>query len=194
MIDFELFEKVIKETDLDGNEFIYLCFLSNGGNLSFLDGIRNKVELQLVLKGYLYSTGDFTPKCEKLLKSLKNTEKPVETDRYVELHKKLQDKLVTLTGKKQVKVGGKFNFLPNSMDLKEKLEKVIKKYKLTDWNRIELLLLQYIELCNTKKFDTVQLMFYYILREKPDVSSNLATDYEGFIEKETGFKSNQKFI
>lgn len=50
MIDFELFEKVIKETDLDGNEFIYLCFLSNGGNLSFLDEIKGKVEIQLVLK------------------------------------------------------------------------------------------------------------------------------------------------
>ena len=56
---------------------------------------------------------------------------------YDKLHLTLQNKLLSLTGKKQFMVGGKYAFLNNKLDFTNKLKGVISKYKLKDFNKLE---------------------------------------------------------
>lgn len=100
-----------------------------------------------------------------------------QTDFYSILHKSLQDKLLHLTNKKQKILQGKYSFLPNETDLKVRLQKLIKKYNLTDLNKIKKVLLLYVEKSNKAKFEYVQTIEYYLL--KNDIS-NFVTDYENY--------------
>lgn len=103
-------------------------------------------------------------------------------NKYELLHKKLQTELTTLTNKKQKNLQGKYPFLPNSKDLATRLSKIIKKYKLDDWNRVEKLLIDYIYTCHKANFQFTPTLEYYIEKNS---SSKLVTDYENFEEKET---------
>lgn len=99
-----------------------------------------------------------------------------EPDFYMTLHKKLQDKLKEKTGKTQFNIdikGTKFPILCSSIDLKSKLSKVITKYKLTDMDKIEKLLLIHIGKLKAP------MLKYYIDK---DNSSALAGDYETYEE------------
>ena len=58
---------------------------------------------------------------------------------------------------------------------------VIKKYNIEDYQKIEKVLLKYIDLCYRANFDKVMLIEYYIMK---DNSSKFATDYEDFDENE----------
>ena len=100
-----------------------------------------------------------------------------EINKFIELYKTLQNELVRLTGKKQIKANGAYTFLCNEVDLKNKLSKVIIKYKLKDWEKIKKLLLLHIQKAKKQNFDKVMLVGYYI---EKNGNSTLASDYDGF--------------
>ena len=104
----------------------------------------------------------------------------VSTDFYSNLHKNLQEKMISLTGKKQKMLQGKYAFLPNEKDLKLRLQKVIKEYQLNDLQKVEKVLLLYVEKCNKARFEYTPTLEYYIWKEK---SSRLATDYLNDLEE-----------
>jgi hypothetical protein len=133
-----------------------------------------------------------TKKGEEILnKCLKKDEKVSnKIDKYQELHKKLQNKLIELTGSKQKTLNKKYSFLCNSQDLASKLSKVIKKYKLDNWDKIENLLLQHIINSYKANWEYVLLIEYYIEKNN---SSKLATDYENFEAKKIETKKADTF-
>ena len=121
---------------------------------------------------YISDNNKLTLKGKELLDQLQK--EVVSTDFYSSLHKNLQEKMISLTGKKQKMLQGKYAFIPNEKDLKLRLQKVIKEYQLTDLQKVEKVLLLYIEKCNKARFEYTPTIEYYILKEK---SSRLATDY-----------------
>lgn len=95
---------------------------------------------------------------------------------YEGLQKRLKEELKRLTGNSQffLKVQGNvFPYLPGVTDLKNKLEKFKSTYKLNDMSKIEKCLMRHLTVRNQK-------MIYYIMRERGDAKSDLASDYENF--------------
>jgi hypothetical protein len=117
-------------------------------------------------------------------------------DWVAELHLKLQEKLVELTGKKQVrdkiKGGSSFSFLCNQLDLGKNLRKVVQLYKLKDSDRplIEKTLFHHMESCN-KAQSWFPLVYYYIFK---DGKSQLVTDMEGALEVSEDHNFNSEVI
>lgn len=110
------------------------------------------------------------------------------------IHKKCQDKLFELIGKKQVlaRIDKKaYSFLPNQVDLIKVLTRVITIYKLRDFPKIEKTLLRHIESCSNSG-NWFPIMQYYILKNN---LSQMVTDLDH--EDDQGgdaYRSNQKFI
>lgn len=117
-------------------------------------------------------------------------------DWVMELHIKLQEKLVELTGKKQVRDkvrGGKLHsFLCNPLDLGKNLKKVIQLYKLKDADRtlIEKTLFKHIEDCQ-KADSWFPLVYYYIFKEG---KSQMVTDMETVTEVSEENFTGETFI
>jgi hypothetical protein len=101
----------------------------------------------------------------------------------INLHKRLQNKLVEKTGKKQIrdKIDGvPHQFLPNPTDLGNQLLKTITIYKLNDLPKIEKCLLKYIdEKAKTNRW--FPILYYYILKDK---ASKMVTDMDTLDEEE----------
>ena len=127
---------------------------------------------------YISDNNKLTLKGKELLDQLQKEE--ISTDFYSSLHKNLQEKMISLTGKKQKMLQGKYAFIPNEKDLKLRLQKVIKEYQLNDLQKVEKTLLLYIEKCNKARFEYTPTLEYYIWKEK---SSRLATDYLNDLEE-----------
>lgn len=115
---------------------------------------------------------------ENIPTSVKVVEK---VDKYQVLYLSLKSELKKLTGKEQVKANIAYPFLCNQIDLESRLSKVVHKYKLTDWEKIEKCLINHIKRSYKQNFMKCQLMMYYI--EKGG-SSMLVSDYESFTEKD----------
>jgi hypothetical protein len=130
------------------------------------------------LEGLLTNTEELTTKSYEILKEIegKNDTKGIN---YPLLHKKLQDELFKLTGERQYRVDGKYSFFPNLKDFTDKLKKVVLKYKLKDYNKIETILLNHIRKAVKANFKYIPLLGYYISK---DSKSMLVDDYENFIE------------
>jgi len=124
---------------------------------------------------YISDNNKLTLKGKELLDQLQK--EVVSTDFYSSLHKNLQEKMISLTGKKQKMLQGKYAFLLNEKDLKLRLQKVIKEYQLTDLQKVEKVLLLYVEKCVKARFEYTPTVEYYIWKDK---SSRLATDYENY--------------
>lgn len=175
---YELIKKILNSpiTILD---YLILEHVVNDTLSEFLkDNILNLSILELKINNYISDNNKLTLKGKQLMDSFKISDKE---DFYERLHTKLQEKLIELTGKKQKMLQSKYSFLPNSKDLKLRLQKLIKKYDLQDFERIEKVLLSYIEKCYKTRFEYVQTIEYYLM--KNDVSK-FVTDYENFIETE----------
>ncbi len=138
---------------------------------------------------YISDNNKLTLKGKELLDQLQKEE--VSTDFYSSLHKNLQEKMISLTGKKQKMLQGKYGFIPNPKDLKLRLQKVIKEYQLNDLQKVEKVLLLYVEKCNKARFEYVSLIEYYILKDK---SSKLATDYLNDLEEVEQSTSSELLI
>ena len=134
---------------------------------------------------YVSDNNKLTLKGKELLDQLQKEE--INTDFYSNLHNNLQQKMISLTGKKQKMLQGKYGFIPNPKDLKLRLQKVIKEYQLNDIQKVEKILLLYVEKCNKARFEYTPIIEYYILKDK---SSKLATDYENYNEEEIVYEDN----
>jgi len=129
---------------------------------------------------YLSLNNKLTLKGKNLIEyeiGLPKFEGKLDSEYFSELHKKLQQKLFELTGKKQHMLQGKYAFLCNAKDLQNKLLKVIKNYDLKDLVKIEKILMNHVSKCVKARFDKVQLVEYFILK---DNVSALATQYENY--------------
>lgn len=196
MINDEKYNEVL-DSGLILDHYILLCNIKNGTNILKNKRIQGFINL-LEKKEYL-EEGALTEKAISLLDDVKaevgitdvNSE---DFGTWIQnLHKKCQDKLVELTGSKQVrdKIDKKaYPFLPNAIDLGKVLYKVITTYKIKDYSRIEKCIMNYIEKCNEAK-NWFPILQYYIMKNN---KSSLVTDCEGADEETATSKSSQKFV
>lgn len=95
---------------------------------------------------------------------------------YESIYNNVKEALVKKCGKPQYNIeikGSKYPLMCNFIDFKNKLSKVIKKYKLEDINKVETILINHVNKLQSP------LLKYYI---EKDNSSNLASDYECYVE------------
>lgn len=117
-----------------------------------------------------------------------------------ELHSRCQEKLMKHTGARQIKdrVNGKaYSFLPNSVDLHNALQRVVKLYKVDDCTKVELCIMQYIEHC-AKARSWFPVLQYYIIKNN---TSQLVTDMESLgqvessqVKGDDNYNSTQQFV
>jgi hypothetical protein len=180
-INLEKFKSILDE-GMDLN-FFYVLYATD--RKESLDHMKWKGMINVLkLKRFIDGRGNVTEKGKALLNKINPPieKKEVDANTWIqELHKKLQDKLAKLTGKKQKIISGKYSFLPNAVDLGTKLFKVLTKYKIDDLDKVEKVLLQYLDKCNKAKWEMVVLMEYYILKNEV---SRFMTDFENFQEVE----------
>jgi hypothetical protein len=144
--------------------------------------------LLLEKKGYLTNDNLLTIKALDILEDFKIVDEikaPIQ-DKFSEwvnqLHSRLQQRILDLTGKKQIRFGGRYSFLCNSKDLETKLKKIIAKHKITDYTLIEKTLIRHIDKCNAAKWNYSTLIEYYI---EKDGISKLVTDMQDYDPEET---------
>ena len=104
-------------------------------------------------------------------------------DYYEVLFEKLKEKLKETCGKTQYQLeikGVKYPFMPNLIDFKSKLSKVIDKYQLKDSKKVEKCLLKFVSNLGPG------ILKYYIDKNN---TSTLASDYENFEEEEVKIKT-----
>lgn len=175
MYDLNTLLKLKKER-VSINRYIILKIIEDCSLSLFKEDYREEL-VNLKLEGIINSELELTTKGMELLQSIEG--KKTKLIDYDKLHLTLQDKLLSLTGKKQFMVGGKYAFLSNKLDFTNKLKGVITKYKLKDFNKIEKLLILHIEKAVKEKFQYISLIGYYISK---DGKSQLYDDYESFEE------------
>lgn len=168
----------LKKEKVSINKYILLKIIEDCSLSLFKEDYREEL-VNLKIEGLLNNNLELTPKAITLL-SVIESEKTKLID-YDGLYLKLQNKLLSLTGKKQFMVGGKYSFLPNKIDMTNKLKTVVIKYKLKDFSKLEKLLILHIEKAVKEKFQYVSLLGYYISK---DGKSQLSDDYEGYEENE----------
>lgn len=178
--------KILKNKNHDIDfEYYFILKLADKYNIfdyKEIDRLEEKITF-LRNQGYLDNREipEITNKTKKLFEKIEGVSTDNSKFDFDRLHEKLQNILLKHTGKKQKLLQGKYQYLPNKVDLKNRVLKVAKQYKLTDFNRIEELLIQYVNNCVKKNFEYTQTLEYYVLKDK---SSKLATDYENFEEIE----------
>ena len=168
----------LKKENITINKYILLKIIEDCSLSSFKEDYREEL-VNFKFEGLINSELELTTKGMELLQSIEG--KKTKSIDYDKLHLTLQNKLLSLTGKKQYMVGGKYNFIPNKIDMTTKLKGVITKYKLKDFNKIEKLLILHIEKAVKEKFQYISLIGYYISK---DGKSQLYDDYESFEENE----------
>lgn len=203
MIDSKIYFKILKE-GLLLDHYNILVSIRDGRDLpksKRIDGFTNLLHK----KGYI-EDGVLTKKAvdiigEKSITTVKNTPilskqdvSSVNISSWVQsLHKKCEQKLIEITGKKQVRdsINGKsYSFLPNATDLGRILSRAIQLYKLTDYDKIERTILLYISKCGSAKswFPVLQ---YYILKNN---MSAMVTDMESLESDENEAKSDDTIV
>lgn len=199
MINEEKYNEVL-DSGLILDHYMLLCNIKNGESISKNKRIQGFINL-LEKKEYL-EEGVLTEKGIALLEDVEmevgGTQKGTKSDDFgiwiQGLHKRCQDKLVELTGSKQVrdKIDKKsYPFLPNAIDLGKVLYKVISAYKVNDYERIEKCIMSYIEKC-ANSHNWFPILQYYILKNN---KSSLVTDCEGSEDDDVQpAKSSQKFV
>lgn len=188
---------MIKEEFLfaSGLDFNHLYVLQNINNLPEVNRLTGYYNV-LVGKGYIdgevlsdkgkeiVEMFNIIPKNEDIIDNKQQIEevKPLSFSLWVaELYKKLQDKLEQIAGNKNPNLvfegkSTKYPYLCGVLDLEGKLKKFIGKYTMTDLKRIEALLLKHCEIRNQK-------IMRYIIKEGSEKGSDLALDYENYVEE-----------
>lgn len=184
-------EKLLSE----GLDFNILYVLQNIKNLPDNIKVRGWKELA-VRKGLIDRTDSLTEKGFSIVELFINKEEqPTVVQKEekkqpngltfeqwcISLHSKLQLLLFQRTGKKQKTLYGGFPFLCNAKDLEGKLKTVINKYKITNLEKCEKVLINYVEKSIKTNFDKVKIIQYYIMK---DGFSLFYTDYEQFEEEQ----------
>lgn len=204
MIKNDDYEKVLN-SGLTLDHYFLLRNLKDGVEIIKNRRVKGYMNV-LRKKGYIDEDNKITSKGEDLIFTF-DPQEPVivkklmgvETESTYEewsqkLYEKCQEKLVSLIGKKQnvVKLHKQsFSFLPNYKDFSKNLNQCINKYKLKDHQKIEKVLLTYIEKCHDEK-SWFPILKYYILKFG---ESQMVTDIENPDEEnDIEYKSNQKFV
>ena len=182
---YELIKKILN-SPISILDYLILEHIANNTAKDFINDekIFNHVSF-LKTQEYISDNNKLTLKGKELLDQLQKEE--TNTDFYSHLHKNLQERMISLTGKKQKMLQGKYAFIPNPKDLKLRLQKVNKEYQLNDLQKVEKVLLLYVEKCNRAKFEYTPTLEYYVWKDK---SSRLATDYENYNEEEIVYEDN----
>ncbi len=182
---YELIKKILNSpiTILD---YLILEHIANNTAKEIIENekIFNHVSY-LKTQEFVSDNNKLTLKGKELLDQLQKEE--INTDFYNNLHNNLQQKMISLIGKKQKMLQGKYAFIPNPKDLKLRLQKVIKEYQLNDIQKVEKILLLYVEKCNKARFEYTPTLEYYVWKNN---SSRLATDYENYNEEEIIYEDN----
>lgn len=180
MIEDEIYDKVLS-SGLILDHWILLCQLSKGEKP--IANRRIQGFLNLLIKKEYIKDDALTPKAIELIGTCepvkeKVSELVVDFQTWLgDLHRKCQDKLFDLTGKKQIRPnikGTTYSFLPNATDLGRALSRVILVYKTRDFEAMENAILKYIELKH-KENSWFPLLQYYIVK---DGQSRMYTDMQ----------------
>lgn len=123
---------------------------------------------------------------EELIKFIEGGEAPVkEREKVIDIeaiYDRLVAKMVELTGNKQKKTdifGKTYNYFPGKYDFVQRLRRVVNKYKIKDYEKIEKVLIHNLETCKkTNKW--YPLFIYYLIK---DDMSAFASDYEAWDDK-----------
>ena len=208
MVDLKHYERIL-DSGLMFDHYLVLCMIKNGEELPKNRRVQGFVNL-LSKKGFIQEgllSDEAIVLTEHDIKTVSTSvnKEVVETD-YTKwvmgLHKRCQDKLMELTGGKQVrgKIGGKpYPFLPNSTDLAKALHRAIVLYKITDLEKVEKAMMGHIVKCYNSK-NWFPLMKYYIIKSGvggsvASANSDMVTDMDSIDEtEEVKVKSNQKFV
>lgn len=123
---------------------------------------------------YISDNNKLTLKGKELLDQLQKEE--INTDFYSSLHKNLQEKMISLTGKKQIQGFGGIYFIPTIKELEEFLLRFWKIYpEFKDNTKITKCLINHVENCiKSNKF--APAIKYYIF--KVGSGSQLASAYD----------------
>lgn len=176
--------KTIREGGLTLDAVLMLLLIEAGNEARYFGEQDVPFAGVLRLRGYV-DGGKITERGKEFLKGIEK-ERPaavVELRGEVltlfvrNLHIELQQKLISLTGKKQKMLQGKYAFLCNATDLEKKLRDIFKKYGIQDLMKVRGCLLNYTIRCAKMAWDKVSLIEYYIM--KNDVS-RLMTDLDTF--------------
>jgi len=167
-------------------EVLYLSKLANMKVLGIREQwLLDQIENSTAIDKHVY---------EKVLANTVEYAAPVviglvaKEDSYKKMYENIQKALIDTCGKKQYMLvlhGSKHALLCNYADFKKRLEKVVSKYKLTDFDIIEKLLINHVK---SLQFPTLE---YFIDKNN---SSKLATAYYSFdennINNETSSSTN----
>lgn len=201
MIDKEKYKEVLEE-GLSLDHYLLLCSIKSGEKMIENKRIQGFYNL-LVKKGYIENDEltekgiDLVQNCEFseiIVVPDKGEEKEIDFGSWVlKVHQSCENKLLELTGKKQVwgvLETKKWPFLCNVRDLGKNLQKVMTMYKLKDYDKIEKTLLKYIERCHDSK-NWFPIMYYYIIKFG---KSDLVTDMEAPDEQEDNSAVTHKLM
>lgn len=171
-------ENIIK-SEITFDDYCILKLADKYNIFDYKDKINHLIPkvTDLRIRGYLSmeEVPEITLKAQEALLKIENSgsNNNIKYD-FVTLHKKLQDVLFKYTNKKQKLIQGKYQFLPNSTDLKTRLLSCIKKYKLTNFKKIENLLIEHTKKAIKANFEYTKTIEYYISKNN---NSDLATAY-----------------
>lgn len=177
-MNLEKLEKVM-EKGFDLNIIALLHVAKNGENLkSELPKIQ--AIIQMMERKELILEGRITQKGEEVLKYAEGEGEIVKEQEKVnsleDVYNRVQNRIFELTGKKQIRTeifGKTYSYFPSKYDFVNRLKKVINKYKLSDLEKVEKVILRNIESCH-KKNKWYPLLVYYMVK---DEISPLSSDY-----------------
>lgn len=204
MIDDQSYKEILEKGLLLDHYFL-LCNLKHNKKMVQTKRIQGFINL-LTKKDYI-KEGVLTEKGLNLVENCgfseivpvettkKGTEEAIDFGTWVaELHKRLQEKLYSLTRLRQIRAKlekRSYNFIPNSTDLGKALYKVITLYKIKDYDKIEKALMNHIENC-AKNNDWFPLMQYYIIKNG---ASQMVTEIQNPEDMDDqDYRSTQKFV
>jgi len=188
--DYRLKDMISKYCDIDVKD-VKICWKAFDYDEEVLD-LSKIVDMTILTykKSWIMEQLDKANSSEKLIyqKILDNSTeltssleisvgKSEEECNFEKIHFNLQNRLKELTGKSQMRKeikGTMYSLLPNIKDFSQKLRQCIKKYKITDFDKMEKCLIKHIE---TLDFP---ILNYYILK---DGVSKLVTDMENYEEE-----------
>lgn len=186
MISKDKYNEVL-EHGLTLDHYFLLCNLRNNVPLSNNKRIQGFINL-LTKKDYIKDDVltekalDLISECEfskeVVLKDEKKEVVTVNIEDWVRgLHSRCEQKLLKLTGKKQVrdKINNKpYAFLPNVLDLTKNIFKIMTIYKIKNLDKVEYTIMKYIDSCYAAK-NWFPTLYYYIMK---DGKSNLVADMD----------------
>lgn len=203
MISLEVYKKILNN-GLLLDHYMVMCNIRDGKEMPKsrrIDGFINLLEK----KGYI-EDGVLTDLAFDIIDIhpvIVVGKEDIETPKFdfvgwsTSLHEKCVNKIIELTGKRQViskikNSGAGYRFLDGIQDFSTRLYKCIERYKLKDMDIVEKAILNHIDNCHSSG-NWFPLMKYYITKQGE--GSPMVTDIENGIDiQKKDEKSTQKFV